>query len=100
MIRGAVIHLLDEQPLLADLPALPAAADRLLVCTNLRDLSGKRPTFIDSSDSTFVIPWPTIRFVEIPAGSAEETARLAAAEAEAAEPLELDEDFLRRIREA
>jgi hypothetical protein len=108
MIRGAVLHLLNEQPLLADLFALPTATDTGVVCTNLRTLSGKRPVFVDHEASIFYFPYSHIRFVEIhpgaegaPAAPAGEDAA-AAPEAPPAEPedLEIDEDFLRRVREA
>src|SRR5690606_8425460 len=46
-IRNAVIHLLNEQPLLADLFELPGPADVALRCTNLRTMSGNRPVFVD-----------------------------------------------------
>lgn len=75
MIRNAVIHLANEQPLLADLFAPPGAADISLVCTNLRGMNGKRPVFADHDDSLFVFPYAHIRFVEVPA------AALAAADA-------------------
>ncbi|MFL5756111.1 MAG: hypothetical protein ACJ77N_07395 [Chloroflexota bacterium] len=110
VIRNAVIHILNEQPLLADIPALPASTDAGLVCTNLRMLDGRRPVFIDRTESTFFFPYRHIRFIEMPSVS---LAQLSpgepvpvAPEAEA-EPevdldfdLELDEDFLRRVREA
>ncbi len=112
MIRDAVLHLNNEQPMLADLFELPAAADVGLRCTNLRTMNGKRPVFVDDSASVFFFPYLHIRFVEIPpaavageldlpvpvAASAGH-AGAAAAEAEAEEELEIDEDFLRRIRE-
>jgi hypothetical protein len=75
-----------------------------VICTNLRTVDGKRPVFIDFSSSTFVFPMAAIRFVEIPKPG-EEAARAASLtsrtddEAEE-EDLEIDEDFLRRIREA
>jgi hypothetical protein len=75
VIRNAVIHLANEQPLLADLFAPPGAADISLVCTNLRGMNGKRPVFADHDDSLFVFPYTHIRFVEVPA------AALAAADA-------------------
>jgi hypothetical protein len=75
-----------------------------VICTNVRSLDGKRPVFIDYTDSTFVFPMASVRFVEIPTGAGEgERARAAAAaadSAEEAEDLEIDEDFLRRVREA
>jgi hypothetical protein len=114
MIRNAVIHPANEQPLLADLYQLPAASDLCLVCTNLRTLSGTRPTFADNSASYFLFPLSYIRFVEIPPGamsgaepmpSGEEVPALAAGQAagvDSAAPeadLEIDEDFLRRVRD-
>jgi len=105
VIRNAVIHILNEQPLLADLFDLPSSSDVGLRCTNLRTLSGTRPIFVDSSESTFFFPYLNIRFIEVPpAGNALAAVRVAdqpAAEEDADEPeLEIDEDFLRRIREA
>jgi hypothetical protein len=68
VIRNVVIHVSNEQPLLADLYGLPSSADVGLVCTNVRMLDGKRPIFIDASSSTFFFPYLHLRFLEIPAG--------------------------------
>lgn len=120
MIRNAVLHLLNEQPLLADLPTEPAPGDVALICTNLRTVDGKRPFFVDSSASLFVFPLTQLRFVEVPSASltgaraAEPATDGAPAPLEgsslpvivppdaprpAADDLELDEDLLRRVRE-
>ncbi len=105
MIRNAVIHVLNEQPLLADLYELPSATDLGLLCTNLRTMNSKRPVFADHIESVFFFPYLHIRFVEIPPG-ATGAPQLAPPEEAQAEPeaepeadLEIDEDFLRRIRE-
>ena len=108
MIRNAVIHITNEQPLIADLYEMPAASDVSLVCTNLRMLDGKKPIFIDHTSSVFVFPYLNIRFVEILAGAAtglpdapaeeREIVPEASQDGEAEPDLELDEDFLRRIR--
>jgi hypothetical protein len=66
VIRNVVVHLSSEQPLLADIYALPSAGDAGLVCTNVRSLDGKRPVFIDRTDSVFFFPYLVIRFLEIP----------------------------------
>jgi hypothetical protein len=102
MIRDAVLHLLGEQPLLVDLFEEPTPSHTAIVCTNVRTTAGKRPAFIDRVDSTFVFPYVQVRFLEVLRGG------LAGAvePAEAAQPApaetdeELDEEFLRRIREA
>jgi hypothetical protein len=119
VIRNAVLHLNNEQPLLADLPTAPQPSDTALICTNLRTLDGKRPFFIDSSASTFVFPLVHLRFVEVPGAMAAPGPRaeaapgapadaspppalpapVAADEPAEADDLELDEDLLRRVRE-
>ena len=109
MIRDAVIHLLSEQPVIADLLEMPSPGDVTLLCTNLRTKDGKRPIFINRMESTFVFPYLHIRFIEIhPDASTEAEAVAGAAstaEAESAvavtEPdLEIDAAFLQRIRDA
>jgi hypothetical protein len=110
MIRNAVLHIMNEQPMLADLYEMPDAHDVGLRCTNLRTLNGKRPVFVDDSMSVFFFPYLHLRFVEIlpaslsdtglPVGAASEGLPVPAGESAEAEPdLEIDEDFLRRIRE-
>lgn len=114
MIRNAVLHINNEQPLLADLFELPGPGDLGLRCTSLRTLNGKRPVFADDSASVFFFPMVHMRFIEVlpaslagsdlplpvPVGAIAETDGAAADGApEPDEELEIDEDFLRRIRE-
>jgi len=103
---------MNEQPMLADLFEAPSAGDVGLRCTNLRTLDGKRPVFIDDVASIFFFPYLHLRFVEIPPGSISGSNPSMAIELAGAQPdampaaapepeteLEIDEDFLRRIRE-
>jgi len=110
VIKGAVLHLNNEQPLMVDLFAMPTAVDVSLICTNVRGLDGKKPIFVDHSNSIFVFPYDTVRFLEILAGAetcyetAPDESLVAvspdgAAAGEADADLELDEEFLRRIRD-
>jgi hypothetical protein len=116
VIRNAVIHIINEQPLLADLYGLPSPNDVGMLCTNLRMMDGRRPVFVDEVKSTFFFPYLHIRFVEIPPhafqhddADAEPTADLVLESVAGSangtnghdeDPdLELDEDFLRKIRE-
>ena len=69
MIRNAILHLNNEQPLLADLYEAPSPGDVGLRCTNLRMMNGKRPVFVDEMKSIFFFPYLHIRFVEIPPGA-------------------------------
>lgn len=111
MIRDAVLHLNNDQPMRADLYELPMATDQGLRCTNLRTMNNKRPVSVDDSGSVFYFPYLHIRFVEIPttsmAGSGlavsdvdADSERSGLDEPPEVEPdIEIDEDFLRRIRE-
>jgi hypothetical protein len=114
VIRNAVIHIINEQPLLADLYELPSPTDVGLRCTNLRTMDGRRPIFVDRSESVFIFPYLHIRFVEVPpsdvglvADGGGEAESMLTAPPEAGNgaadtdiDLEIDEDFLRRVREA
>ena len=117
VIRNACIHLNGEQPLLADLFELPATSDVTLRCTNLRNMNGKRPVFADDSAGVFFFPMIHIRFIEIPPGAvaggdfdldmpvpvsiaAQLGDGTSPSEPDLDEDIEIDEDFLRRVREA
>jgi hypothetical protein len=126
VIRDVILHVNGEQPLLADLFEAPSPGDVGLRCTNLRQMNGKRPVFVDDIASIFFFPYLHLRFVEIPPAAISdgdssmaiatedvgeprrrhEPAASAGAPAPEPEPepepeadLEIDEDFLRRIRE-
>ena len=113
MIRNVILHIINEQPLLADLFEAPSPGDVGLRCTNLRQMNGARPIFVDEIDSIFFFPYLHLRFVEIPSGAMSgsgdtslaiptEDQRARPSRPAAPEPeadLEIDEDFLRRIRE-
>jgi hypothetical protein len=107
LIRGAVVHLIGEQPLVADLYGYPLASDTTVILTNVRGVTGKRPVWADHLDSIFYFPWAQIRFVEIPRvrrgeppPSAEDLFRPSTADEVVEEPdQEIDEAFLKRIRD-
>lgn len=101
MLR-AILHLTNDQPLVVDLLEEPTPRDIAIVCTNPRSVDGKKPVFIDFSSSTFVFPMSSIRFVEVLRlgdDGQQLTPMISDAPAEP-EDLEIDEDFLRRVREA
>jgi hypothetical protein len=98
----AILHLLNDQPIVVDLYEAPTPADVTVICTNMRTVDGKKPVYIDFAASTFVFPMSSVRFVEIPptGEAAERAAGPAIAAPAESEDLEIDEDFLRRVREA
>jgi hypothetical protein len=98
----AILHLMNDQPLAVDLLEEPTPRDIAIVCTNVRSIDGKKPVMIDYTTSTFVFPMVAIRFVEILNPGEEGGTLPVLAEEAPVEPedLEIDEDFLRRVREA
>ena len=70
-------------------------------------MNGKTPIFIERREASFLFPLGQIRFVEIPEPVAPQRLETESPETAADTPvpvelpeLEVDEDFLRRIREA
>jgi hypothetical protein len=98
----AILHLTNDQPLVVDLLEEPTPSDIAIVCTNPRTVDGKKPVFIDYPSSTFVFPMSAIRFVEVLRMSEDSDSLMPMVSDQPAEPedLEIDEDFLRRVREA
>ncbi len=96
----AVIHPLNDQPIVVDIEEMPLPTDIALVCRNVRTIDGKRPKFIDRNDSTFIFPYLSLRFVEVYSGVDASLTEPEVAEPSEPDELEIDEDFLRRVREA
>lgn len=65
MLRNVVVHINNEQPVLVDIEVAPQPSDVALICSNVRTMAGKKPVFVDHSDSTFVIPLAHIRLIEL-----------------------------------
>jgi hypothetical protein len=66
VVHDVIVHIANEQPIMADLLALPLSSDTNLICTNVRTMNGKKPVFVSFQDSTFAFPLIHIRFIEIP----------------------------------
>lgn len=106
VIPNAILHLINDLPIMVDLEALPEAGDRSVRCTNVRTVDGKRPSFVHDQRATFVFPLGVIRMIEAQTGE-----RAARGEPVETKPVELpapapdadldeepDEDLLERIR--
>lgn len=108
MIKGVVVHLSNELPIVVDMFEAPEAHAQSVRCTNVRTVDGKRPTFVHDPKATFVFPWHQIRLIELPPAATAAQAsdkRVALSEQPEQppplpEPLdeEPDEDLLARIR--
>ncbi len=110
VISGVTIHLANDLPVIVDLADMPGAADRIIMCTNVRTVDGKRPPFVHDRNSTFLLPLHMIRVIEVPQmsdGTAlapqQDEDRYAASHEVVPEPEvddeEAEEDLLARIRQ-
>jgi hypothetical protein len=87
-----------------DLFGYPVSTEITLVCTNVRSTTGKRPVWADHMESIFYFPWGQIRFLEIPQDRASPpmesgSTAIALRPPEDESDLEIDEDFLKRVRD-
>jgi hypothetical protein len=106
VITGVIVHLENDLPIVVDLEQLPQPTDRMIMCTNVRTVDGKRPSFVNDKHATYIFPLEVIRLIEAPPDGAASTAVAfdetpmpalppALEEAPDEEP---DEDLLARIR--
>jgi hypothetical protein len=106
VITGVIVHLENDLPIMVDLEDMPQPSDRLIRCTNVRTVDGKRPSFVNDKRSTFIFPLEVIRLIEAPAEGSrpahvaldeQSVAEMPPAVEEAPDE-EPDEDLLARIR--
>ena len=68
-----LIHISNEEPILAEVEELPADTAQVLYCMNPRRRDGKELHYILSEVQTIILPWHRINFIEImPSGEEEE----------------------------
>jgi hypothetical protein len=106
VISGVILHLENDLPVLVDLEELPGSGDRLLRCTNVRTIDGKRPSFVNDRHGTFIFPVDVIRLIEAPSDEAARARQQALERSPLLEPAapaiadeEPDESLLARIRD-
>ena len=103
VIPNAIVHLINDLPIMVDLDALPGPRDRSIRCTNVRTVDGKRPSFVLDQQATFVFPLSVIRLIEAQLGENAAQVVEPVDTRPQAEPTpeldeEPDEDLLERIR--
>jgi len=66
------IHIMNEDPVVAEVDALPAAQDTLLVVTNPRLRDGKDVRYVMPNVTSIIYPLARINFIQIlPSGEEE-----------------------------
>jgi hypothetical protein len=68
-----LIHLANEEPIMAEVEELPKPTDLALYCISPRRRDGKELVNVLPEVQTIILPWHRIIFVEVmPAGEEEE----------------------------
>ena len=67
-----IIHILNSEPILAEIDELPAPADNTITLRNPRHIDGKDINYIQEQVSTVIWPIENISFIEIMPGEEED----------------------------
>jgi hypothetical protein len=65
MARTVIIHLLNEDPIEADMETLPSEASNYVAFTNPRKRDGKSVGWSTAGARAFIFPWSRINFIEV-----------------------------------
>jgi hypothetical protein len=65
MTIPAVIHIVGEDAIVADLDELPNPTHSYIVLRNLRTKNGKQLSYLTDGATTFLYAWSRITFIEI-----------------------------------
>ncbi|HEX2915250.1 MAG TPA: hypothetical protein VH186_31085 [Chloroflexia bacterium] len=65
MAKTVILHILNEDPIVADMEDLPDPGSSYITCTNLRKRDGKPVTYLTPGARTILYPWNRINFIEI-----------------------------------
>ena len=71
MAYNIILHLPNEEPVLAEIEELPKATDTSLIVSNLRRRDGGRVNYLDAEAERILFPWHRISFIEILPSEAE-----------------------------
>ena len=68
-----LVHILNEDPVLGEVDALPAGGDNMIIIKNPRRRDGKDVQYLELNVSTVIWPMHRVNFIEImPTGEEEE----------------------------
>lgn len=71
MSKKVVLHLSGEDPILAEMAALPSPSDHFITVRNPRKRDGKPLPYITDGATSFLYPMARISFIEVMGGEEE-----------------------------
>ncbi|NLE99351.1 MAG: hypothetical protein GX601_00080 [Anaerolineales bacterium] len=72
MSHTILVHLISEEPILAEIDEIPTATDQVLICSNVRRRDGHEISYISPEATTVIFPWSRIQCVEVMVGESSE----------------------------
>ena len=71
MAYTVIIHLMNEDPIVAEMESLPEANSTCVCCTEVRRRDGKPVHYVAPEAQTVIFPWSRITFIEVLGGEVE-----------------------------
>ena len=65
MAKTIVLHIVGEEPVLADIEDMPDPTASYVTCSNIRKRDGKPVNYVSPGAKTILFPWTRISFLEI-----------------------------------
>lgn len=76
MAKLVIIHVIGEDPILAELEELPKPTDQFLEFTNPKRRDGKPIPYVTMGAKSFMFPWHRLSFVEVMTAEQERAATI------------------------
>ena len=64
MAITVIIHVMNADPIVAEIDSVPDPSSAFLLCTNPRTRAGKTVPYIEAEATRVIFPWHRISFVE------------------------------------
>ena len=71
MAYTVILHLANEDAVLAELEKLPEPNSTCVICSGVRRRDGKPLHYVTPEATAFIFPWSRISFIEVLPGEAE-----------------------------
>ena len=65
MAKVVIIHVVGEDPILAEIEELPKPTDQYIEFTNPRRRDGKPIAYVTMGAKSFMYPWHRLSFIEV-----------------------------------
>jgi hypothetical protein len=60
-----ILHMQNDDPVIAEIEALPGPTDQIITVTNPRRRDGRALHYVTEGAAAFIFPWSRITFIEI-----------------------------------